>query len=98
MENNFNELSFEQVDRGNFEFHNWKENPVFIGKFERFWISQEKGGSDPVTGSSMTDQNGQRFNLGESWQIKDFFDVNMIIKILAKRALDSKGMRKMQLQ
>ena len=28
-------------------------------------------------------------------EIKDFFDVNMILKILAKRALDSKGMRKM---
>lgn len=30
-------------------------------------------------------------------EIKDFFDVNMILKILSKRALDSKGMRKMQL-
>ena len=28
-------------------------------------------------------------------EIKDFFDVNLILKILAKRALDSKGMRKM---
>lgn len=74
MENNFSELSFEQVDRGNFEFHNWKENQVFIGKFEKFWISQEKGGDNPVTGTSMLDQNGQRWNLGESWQIKDFFD------------------------
>jgi hypothetical protein len=74
MENNFSTLDFQNVDRGNFEFHNWKEKPVFIGKFERFWISKEKGGDDPVTGTSMTDQNGQRFNMGESWQIKDFFD------------------------
>lgn len=74
MENNFNELQFENVDRGNFEFHNWKQNPVFIGQFEAFWVGQDKGGSHPVTGASMLDQNGQRYNLGESWQIKDFFD------------------------
>ena len=30
-------------------------------------------------------------------EIKDIFDVNIILKILAKRALDSKGIRKMQL-
>ena len=67
-------LKFTKVDLGNFDFHNWEENKIFTGKFERIWVSPEHAGTDPVSGVSMFDMEGARVNLGTSYQITKFFD------------------------
>jgi hypothetical protein len=65
-------LKFEEVDLGDFDFHNWEENKTFVGKFERIWVGPDHGGTDPVSGVSMFNLR-YRVNLGTSYQITKFF-------------------------
>lgn len=69
--NSFSELKWSPVDTGDFVFHNFEEEPVFIGQFKSHW--KEEDGAI-VKGLEFREYpSGQRVILSESYKLLDFF-------------------------
>lgn len=43
-------LKFNQVDTGDFDFHDFSANKVFTGQYLESWVGTQEGGTDDVTG------------------------------------------------
>lgn len=66
-------LQFDKIDTGDFQFHNFEENPVFVGKFKSHWREGER----PVKGIEMQEYpSGERVILSENYRLMDFFVMN----------------------
>lgn len=67
-------LSFKDVDTGDFEIHDWKENRTFTGTYVRQFISEEYGGNDPVTGLCFNEYGtNQKVILSANYQLEKLF-------------------------
>lgn len=66
-------LQFSKIDTGEFTFHNFEENPIFVGCFKSHW----KEGEKPVKGIEFTEWGtNERVILSESYRLMDFFVMN----------------------
>lgn len=72
-------LKFSKIDTGDFMFHDFVEQPVFLGKFKSVW-TEEAG--KPVKGLEFEEyHSGQRFILSENYRLLDFFVHNKMPEI-----------------
>lgn len=81
-------LTFQPIDTGDFDFHKFEENPVFIGRYVEHWINEEgdrnvkaEGNSSkkgkPVSGLVFSEYGtDKRFVLSENYKLLEFFVVN----------------------
>lgn len=70
---NAERLQFNKIDTGDFQFHNFEETPVFVGKFKSHWREGER----PVKGIEMQEYpSGERVILSENYRLMDFFVMN----------------------
>lgn len=69
--NSFSELKWSPIDTGDFVFHNFEEEKVFIGQFKSHWREEDE---KPVKGLEFFEYpSGQRVILSESYKLLDFF-------------------------
>ena len=67
-------LKFQAVDTGDFEFHDFKENPIFTGQYLQSWTGTQDGGTDDVTGLVFKEfSTGQKTILPRSYQLDKLF-------------------------
>lgn len=67
-------LSFESVDTGDFDIHDWKEEKTFTGQYVRQFISEEYGGTDPVTGLLFQEYGtNMKVVLSNNYQLEKLF-------------------------
>jgi hypothetical protein len=81
-------LTFQPIDTGDFDFHKFEENPVFIGSYVEHWINDDgdrnikaEGNTSkhdkPVSGLVFKEYGtGNRFVLSENYKLLEFFVVN----------------------
>lgn len=81
-------LTFQPIDTGDFDFHKFEENPVFIGRYVEHWINEDgqrnvqaEGDSSkkgkPVSGLVFSEYGtDKRFVLSENYKLLEFFVVN----------------------
>jgi len=69
--NSFSELKWSPIDTGDFIFHNFEEEKVFIGQFKSHW--KEEDGAIVKGLEFFAYPSGQRTILSESYKLLDFF-------------------------
>lgn len=67
-------LKFNQVDTGDFDFHDFQENKVFTGQYLESWTGTNDGGTDDVTGLVFKEYGtSQRVILPRNYQLEKLF-------------------------
>lgn len=67
-------LEFQTVDTGDFDFHDFKENPTFVGEYLESWTGNQDGGTDDVTGLVFREHGtGDKVILPRSYQLEKLF-------------------------
>lgn len=67
------DLNFEKVDTGEFQFFNFEETPVFIGKLSHECAKDENDEIRELKGLVAHDMQGKRFIIPEYYKVMKFF-------------------------